>query len=133
MSVETYPQGPMHRPFHLLRPNCVVPGELNVKIYLLCVITLSMLSLLFLFSRLLRARYATHGTIFLWRRWRRKGGGENGREGETAYFTVADLFSHLMILLCVYEICYSICDCKLKEKGRKEGEERRATERTARI
>jgi hypothetical protein len=90
----------------------VAPRDLNFKIFLLCVITLSMLSLLFLLSRLLRARYATHGTIFLWRRWRRKTGGEEGRERETGYFTVADLFGHLMVLLCMYEICYSICDCK---------------------
>ncbi|EWM20981.1 hypothetical protein Naga_101673g1, partial [Nannochloropsis gaditana] len=90
------------RPFNLLRPTCVGPGELGIKVFLLCVITLSMLALLFLLARLLQARYRAHGTIFPWPLC----GGKQGRRGDEAasFFTVSDLFNHLVLLLCLYEM-----------------------------
>ena len=77
--------------------------------YFTAVITLSMVGLLALLSRLLMDRWRAKGTLLLAPPGGGGGGGSRGRRG--GGFTIADLFQHLMVLLCVYELLYGVADC----------------------
>ena len=84
------------------------PKEFGLKIYFVGILTLSMLGLLALLSRLLVDRYRAKGTLLL----APPVGGGGDRERRGGGFTISDLFQHLMVLLCVYELLYGIADCK---------------------